>query len=79
MNRKFSVGDKVIIHRPKDVDERPGWNSLMDCYDNKEVEITSYRLSGFFEVENSTRWCFNDNWAEIVGDEIQPDEDIKFF
>lgn len=78
MNRKFSVGDMVFIHRPKDVDERPGWNSLMDCYDNKEVEITHYRPSGFFEVEHSTRWCFNDNWAEIAGDEI-PDEDIKFF
>ena len=51
MNRKFSVGDMVIIHRPEDVDERPGWNSLMDCYDNKEVEITNYRLSGFLRLK----------------------------
>lgn len=79
MNRKFCVGDMIIIHRPEDVDESPGWNSLMDRYDNKEVEITKYRPSGFFEVEHNGRWCFNDNWAEIVGNEIQPDEDIKFF
>lgn len=79
MNRKFCVGDMVIIHRPEDIDERPGWNSLMDCYDSKEVEITKYRPSGFFEVENSTRWCFNDNWAELIGDEIEVDNDITFY
>ena len=74
---KFSIGDKVIIRRPENVDEKPGWIHDMDRFNNMECIVRDYNRRGFFYI-TGTSYLFNDRWAELAADLID-DDDIEFY
>lgn len=78
--RKFNIGDRVIIYRPEDISERPTWIGDMDRFHGMEGTIVYYNSSGFFQIEG-THYIFNDNWAELVGNELKLEDikDVEFF
>lgn len=74
---KFEEGDKVIIHRPKKSEGFPFWSYPMNPYDGFEGTVEYYVVDHVFSIKGCT-FVFDDDWAELIN-EIQPDEDIKFF
>lgn len=78
--RKFKKGDKVIIYRPEDTSERPTWIGEMNRFHGTERTIIGYNSAGFFQIEG-THYIFNDNWAELVDNELKLEDikDVEFF
>lgn len=67
--RMFRVGDKVKIHKPKDISEWPIWNSYMDTFDNKIGTVTavmSFSSNRYYCHIDYRLWDFNINWLEKI-------------
>lgn len=67
--RMFRVGDKVKIHKPKDISEWPTWTSDMDTFDNKVGTVTavmSFNSNEHYCYIDYESWGFNINWLEKI-------------
>lgn len=70
--RMFRVGDKVKIHKPKNINEWPNWISSMDVFDNKIGTVTavmpfnSHEYYCYIDYESLS---FNTNWLERIEDQ----------
>lgn len=67
--RMFRIGDKVKIHKPKDISELPTWTSDMDTFDNKVgtvTDVTSFNSNEHYCYIDYELWCFNINWLEKI-------------
>lgn len=68
--KQFSVGTKVIIHRPKTENERsknPEWVSEMDSEDGKIGVIIYDYVENKVDVESEDSgmiWAYHINWLE---------------
>lgn len=71
---EYRVGDVVIIHKPADVDQSPGWMPEMDEYNGKTAVITDVKESRYgnftyVKIENDgCRWKYNVLWLELYED-----------
>jgi hypothetical protein len=79
-DRKFEVGNKVRVKKPKDVIiilEWPYWNSEMNEYDGKEYVIKCFVRDDTVLLDSCTGrassdaefpsfWRFNTNWLTLV-------------
>ena len=71
---EYKVGDVVIIHKPADICQSPGWMPEMDKYDGKTAVITDVKESiygsfTYVKIENDGgRWKFNVLWLEPYED-----------
>jgi hypothetical protein len=67
---KFKVGDKVIIHKPKDdwVDDDLVWIPPMDAWDGVQGTVAEYvHLHHIGLIEDHGQWSFHEDWCELVG------------
>ena len=65
----FRVGDKVKIHKPKDISEWPTWTNDMDTFDNKVGTVTavmSFNSNEHYCYIDYESWGFNINWLERI-------------
>lgn len=76
---ELKVGDIVIIHKPKNLDESPGWVDGMDKYDGTRAKIKHfvpsyssdagsiilYGIYGRMGVIKDP-WYFNSKWLELT-------------
>ncbi len=78
-------GSKIIIHKPRNIVEAPGWVASMDCYDGMECIVYDvepgitltvvYVYEPNFEATGITPgFAFNINWCEEV---LIPEEEIE--
>lgn len=62
---EFKVGDRVVAHKPEDVDEAPSWVDEMDECDGKELTVEGIWKSVygtvFIDVKESFA-AFNAKW-----------------
>ena len=66
---KFKVGDKVILHRPKDLAEWPGWYSAMAHEEGKELIIKeTFSRDNKKAYKVGTWWC-NEKWLSLYDEE----------
>ena len=89
--RMFRVGDKVRIHKPKDINEWPTWTSNMDAFDNKIGTVTAvspFNSNEYYCYIDYEPIGFNTNWLERIenytidfelgwSDKIYSDSDTK--
>lgn len=71
--RRLRVGDKVKIHKPKDISEWPTWISGMDTFNDKIGTVTAVMFFNFNEYYchiDYKSWAFNINWLEKVEDDV---------
>lgn len=71
--RMFRVGDKVKIHKPKDISEWLTWTSDMDTFDNKVGTVTavmSFNFNEHYCYIDYESWAFDINWLEKVEDDV---------
>lgn len=67
--RMFRVGDKVKIHKPKDISEWLTWTSDMDTFDNKVGTVTavmSFNSNEHYCYIDYESWGFDINWLEKI-------------
>ena len=69
--RMFRVGDKVKIHKPKDISEWPTWTwtSDMDTFDNKVGTVTavmSFNSNEHYCYIDDDSCAFDINWLEKI-------------
>lgn len=67
--RMFRVGDKVKIHKPKNINEWPTWISSMDMFDNKIETVTAvmpFNSNEYYCYIDYDSIGFNTNWLERV-------------
>ena len=67
--RMFRVGDKVKIHKPKDISEWLTWTSDMDTFDNKVGTVTavmSFNSNEHYCYIDYESWAFDINWLEKI-------------
>lgn len=71
---KIQVGDKVVIHKPKDVNEFPSWTTTMDVYDGTVQTVSSIPEDAYagryIEIEDSD-YIFSPLWCTKV---VEPEE-----
>lgn len=80
MDNEFNVGDIVLVHKPSNLRESPGWNEFMDCFDGNEypiLEVEKDPTGGepHILLEDGTTWWFNTKWVEHVDVDIELDDD----
>lgn len=63
---RFKEGDKVIVSKPRNTNEDPGWYSSMDKYDGKEITIESETQYGNFTLVGGDGYRFNPKWLKSV-------------
>ena len=69
-----NVGDRFIVHKPKDVDEHPKWIQDMDMYDGAVIKIdrrSSYSNVWYantvdFHDDNDDMYAVNASWLEKI-------------
>ncbi len=61
----FKVGDVVIVNKPNDTEESPGWVSDMDEFDGKQTEITHDWGDGTFSIRLDYSYVFHESWFTI--------------
>lgn len=66
---KFSPGDKVIVHKPKE-ESRPHWNLKMDEFDGVILTLDSFTNYWWNVKEN--RWGYAESWLELVPVSTEP-------
>lgn len=62
---EFKVGDRVVAHKPDDVDEAPSWVEQMDVFDGRELTVIDVYDSGFTYANvlvNESQYSFNTKW-----------------
>lgn len=67
--RMFRVGDKVKIHKPKNINEYPTWISSMDMFDNKIGTVTAvmpFNSNEYYCYIDYESMGFNTNWLERI-------------
>lgn len=90
MNDILSVGERVIIHKPENIDESPTWVVPdMDEYDCADAEIVEYRhdddvILSLVKTGERIHWTFSSRWLEIANynaneNEAITDSAISFF
>ena len=65
----FRIGDKVKIHKPKDISEWPTWTSDMDTFDNKVGTVTavmSFNSNRHYCHIDYESCAFDINWLEKI-------------
>lgn len=81
----FEVGDIVIVHKPEDPHEYPGWNMNMDSFVGIELAIKEIRgiKRDIVKLEgDNNRWIYNVKWLELVEEDINinlNDEELQSF
>ena len=81
MGINFKRGDRVILRRPKSLEERnrsPMWTPSMDDFDGKVVEVSGVNLSGFIQVKG-THFIFHKSWMHLEGTEAINANDGKYY
>ena len=63
---KFEKGDNIIVHKPKDTTQFPGWNSAMDKFNGQILTISKINRDGMLEGTESECYCFHPDWCEKV-------------
>lgn len=63
---RFDKGDTVIIHKPKDTGEQPGWLYSMDRYDGMVMTVYA-EINGIVWL-NEAPYKFNSKWLELIKD-----------
>lgn len=65
---KFKIGDKIIIHKPNDINKYPGWCTPMDKYNNKQTTIRDINKNNHIKIEQDKyhEWEFNPNWCKLI-------------
>lgn len=63
---KPNIGARFIIHKPEDIDQRPGWNHGMDVYDNAVIRITNMDRDPCIIYKMC--WCAKVEYSEFGGD-----------
>jgi len=58
---RLKPGDKVIIIKPKNTKEAPGWFPSMDHF-HGVVDTIVVVTSRFVQTRNSEGFCFNKKW-----------------
>ena len=76
LKEEFKVGDKVIIHKPDDTSESPGWMSKMDKWDGKEVTIETL-FGDCFDIKEDNYWSFANSWAEKASPIVKSKDGIN--
>lgn len=83
MSHKFNINDRVVIHRPENLNEDPEWVSpYMDKFDGIEANIAEYSVTGFFYIDgDDSQWLFSDNWATLVDEDVPLEitDSVDFF
>lgn len=64
VNSMFKVGDKVIVHKPDDVGERPFWISGMDKLNGTVQVVQEVNEYGFIKFRGMYK--FHPKWLEPV-------------
>ena len=77
----FKVGDRVVIHKPKDTNKHPTWNEDMDYLDGKSVtigEIKTLDFGKYFRFDDWSiplAWCTASEEDHIEGISVpEPDK-----
>ena len=80
MKETFNVGDRVIIHKPSDLQEFPGWYPGMSKIEGEECVISyiGKRLTYTIIRVVESPFSFNLNWCEKV-EEIELQDDGQAF
>jgi hypothetical protein len=63
---KFKAGDKIIVHKPKDLSQFPIWEKQMDIYNGNILTISNVTTDGMLECVESNCYCFHPDWCEKV-------------
>ena len=66
---EFKVGDKVILHRPKDLAEWPGWYSGMARHEDKELIVKETFSRGSDKACKVGTWWVNEKWLSLYNEE----------
>jgi hypothetical protein len=72
MKMDFKVGDKVIVRKPKNVNQWPEWNPAMDMFENKQYNIAEIGLcypDSYARLKNII-FFFNVDWLEKIENKI---------
>lgn len=66
----INVGDKVLVTKPANPKEYPGWNSQMDCLLGTPQTIIELWVKGSFKVKDPTGkvWYLDKKWLTKVDD-----------
>lgn len=77
MNKEFKIGDRVIIHKPKNKCTGPIWVSAMNKYD--KIEITLNQTPNNAGTIYKFGYWFSINWLKKVKDSKNIDDISIFF
>ena len=73
------AGDRVLIRRPRTVDERsqpPTWTNSMDLYDNTIHTVSRFTLpNGWIRME-LVHYNFREEWLSLLGAGQEAGEEI---
>lgn len=76
----FNVGDRVIIHKPKDGrshEGEPVWVSNMDRYDCTEQRISNIYFGGRWIDLVGQIWTYSSRWLSPVVDTVEDDFEVE--
>ena len=68
MQTRFKVGDVVTVHKPKNINQHPGWTQFMDRFDGDNLVIkalTEHDDETVCSLRGGTGYLFNVKWLEV--------------
>jgi hypothetical protein len=67
----FNIGDKVVMAKPSDVEDGPGWLNCMDKHDREVGVINEICSNGNIRIEGE-RYVLSPSWLTLVAGEVKP-------